>query len=206
MLRLTGRTNWEQLNLRQSMDKLTLLPRWQRTLTLIQLMSGFSWHRCVWWPFVMLLIHSNSCWSGQWQEMDPITAMIGNQVRISRSFLGVFLQKRWAGHRIKHQTSEYESNDAQESVCGSTLLQDFSWCGKRSAVALLIQHGSVWLCLLSHFIVIVFDIVVVIGNCCCLASPAQVWILSIKVESNDKSDNQTFFTYHQNVAREKAFF
>jgi len=31
---------------------------------------------------------------------------------------------------------------SKESVCGSTLLQDFAWCGNRSAVALLLKHGA----------------------------------------------------------------
>jgi len=39
---------------------------------------------------------------------------------------------------------------SKESVCRSTLLQDFAWNGNRSAVALLLQHGFVSI-LISHF-------------------------------------------------------
>jgi len=34
------------------------------------------------------------------------------------------------------------SKVSKASVCGSTLLQDFAWCGNRSAGALLLQHGA----------------------------------------------------------------
>ena len=73
--------------------------------------------------FVKLLINSNSCWSGQCQEMDPIIAMIENQVRISRSFLGVFLQKRWAGHRknTKHQNMRAMMLRWASSLCAGAL-------------------------------------------------------------------------------------
>ena len=38
---------------------------------------------------------------------------------------------------------QYELQVSEESVCGSTLLQNSAWMGNRSAVALLLQHGFV---------------------------------------------------------------
>ena len=69
---------------------------------------------------------------------------------------------------------------SKEPVWGSTLLQYFAWCGNRSAVALLLQHGSVSFVFVKDF---------VFGN-----------ILSPKVQNNGKSRSITFFANVQNFA------
>ena len=99
MLRLAGRTLCEQLNLQQSMDKLTLLLLWQHTFTLIQLMSGFSWRRCVSWSFVTL------------HKYILTASGLGNDRRWTQSLL--WLETKW---RIQGASWEYSSSKGGQFI------------------------------------------------------------------------------------------
>ena len=138
------------------MEGLKVLQRWQQTCRLIRTMNGFSWRRYVWSNLLIYFTQLNSCWSGGWQEMDPIIATIGKQVMNSRSFLGIFLKQRWT--KTSWNLNHHNMNPGEQGVC---LWEHFAarlclvWkqicCCTASQARVCLFCLWYWLCLCHHF-------------------------------------------------------